>query len=199
MRNRFAASVLPVSTRSTMASAIPSEIMISTLPVSLTRCASAPCWPRYCRVTVGKLVAIRWPSSDAASLKSLSSGTQIARRHLPTPSCNRSSRSTSASATRSLPVIPMSNAPSAHRTGISSVRRKMISTGISLTRANSDRFCLRNFSPAFFSSCSETSAKRPLLGNPILRFVIALQLFRQFRKCQIVWTTQLPLRGYECP
>ena len=99
-------------------------------------------------VTFGKLVAMRRPARSAGFWMSLSSGTQNASRQLPTPSASRVTSSAPTSSTRSPPVMPRSIAPSAHRTGMSSVRRNVTSIGMSRTRANRLRSSRRNLSPA---------------------------------------------------
>ena len=66
----------------------------------------------------------------------LSSGTHIASRQLPMPSGSRVSPRRRSRQSRSPPVIPMSMAPSAHSTGMSSVRKNVTSIGMSRTRAN---------------------------------------------------------------
>ena len=102
----------------------------------------------------------------------LSSGTQIASFQLPIPSDRRLVSSTPDSAIRSPPVIPMSIAPSAHSTGMSSVRRNVTSIGISRTRANKLRSCRRYLSPAALSISDAISARRPLLGMPMRRLSV---------------------------
>ena len=73
------------------------------------------------------------------------------------------------SATRSLPVMPRSMAPSAQRTGMSSVRRKVTSIGMSRTRANRLRSWRRKLRPACLSRSPASSLSRPLLGTPMRR------------------------------
>ncbi len=133
----------------------------------------------------GKLVAIRLPSRSAADFRLASSGTQMANRQRPTPSLMRTSALPPDSSKRSLPVIPMSIAPSAHRVGISSVRRKINSTGRPLTRAKSPRLCRRKLNPACFSRSPAMSLRRPLLGKPNRKFFPESKVFTHSQRMMI--------------
>src|SRR5262245_58210038 len=116
---------------------------------------------------LGKLVATRLPASCAGEAIGESSGRHSASLQRPMPSASRVSTSAPDSATRSLPVRPMSMAPSAQSTGISSVRKKVMSIGISPTRAKRLRSCRRKLRPACLSNSAASSLSRPLLGTPI--------------------------------
>ena len=118
-------------------------------------------------------MATRLPPSCAGLVTGESSGTHSASLHLPMPRSSRVITSAPDSATRSLPVMPMSIAPSAQSTGMSSVRRNVMSIGISPTRANRLRSCRRKLSPACLSSSAASSLSRPLLGTPMRRFDIS--------------------------
>ena len=69
------------------------------------------------------------------------------------------------SAIRSLPVMPMSMAPSAQSTGMSSVRRNVMSIGISRQRANRLRSWRRKLRPASFEQFGGEFGEAALAGN----------------------------------
>ena len=62
--------------------------------------------------------------------------------------------------------MPMSIAPSAHSTGISSVRRNVMSIGISLTRANRLRSCWRKLKPGLLQQFGGLFRQAAFAGDP---------------------------------
>ena len=107
--------------------------MISTEPERGTRCASTP----NCARSLGN---VRERGSDTATLKCLG---RLDLAHFGDAECEAAVTHSEFESlvdlhvgfgARSLPVMPRSMAPSAQRTGMSSVRRKVMSTGISRTR-----------------------------------------------------------------
>ena len=82
-RSPFIASVDPVDTRSTIASATPSRGATSTAPDSGTTSTAIP-WPaKKRRATLGWDVATRWPASSAIDWYGASDGTAAASRQRP--------------------------------------------------------------------------------------------------------------------
>ena len=83
-RSLLAASVLPVSTRSTIASATSSAIITSTLPVSSTNRASTP-WPASHRITLFALIFSVGILVDDAIDTAILSPNQVVPVRVPAP------------------------------------------------------------------------------------------------------------------
>src|SRR5436190_12603715 len=166
-RRPFVRSVLPLETRSTIASARPSRGASSTEPCTSTSSIGDGSSSRASR---GKLVATRAPASSSMPSSGDSSGTAASSVHAPKPSRCSSETRAARSRTMSSPVMPQSTTPSCTYSGMSSARTRSASTG-ALRHGNASARSpgASGPSPASSSSATAGSRSRPFEGTAILR------------------------------
>mmetsp|Transcript_25810 Transcript_25810/g.65482 ORF Transcript_25810/g.65482 Transcript_25810/m.65482 type:complete len:336 (-) Transcript_25810:1110-2117(-) len=161
--------VVPVSTRSTTASARPRPTAASTEPEMSVILVSTPSslsiGSKYLRVSVGKEVAIRLPAKSGAARCLKRSGTCNERLHLPIPNINSVVTVQSASATMSCPVMPASTLPLPMKEAMSLAGRKTSVIGRLVHGATSNRSRRWYCSPAASTNLRHISASRPFLGS----------------------------------
>mmetsp|Transcript_20857 Transcript_20857/g.47043 ORF Transcript_20857/g.47043 Transcript_20857/m.47043 type:complete len:258 (-) Transcript_20857:26-799(-) len=160
--------VVPVSTRSTTASANPRPHAASTLPLSsrMSVCFVGSSLAKYSAAIFGKLVAIRFPQSCAfTSVMLLETGAWTESLHFPKPRLTSTLRSSPVSCTWSSPVIPRSTLPSPTNLAMSDAGKKTITMGRFLHTATSTRSGRVYSRPAPFKSCLTCSARRPFFGT----------------------------------
>mmetsp|Transcript_15740 Transcript_15740/g.48947 ORF Transcript_15740/g.48947 Transcript_15740/m.48947 type:complete len:300 (-) Transcript_15740:1103-2002(-) len=161
--------VVPVSTRSTTASARPRPTAASTEPemsvilVSTPSCLSMGAKKE--RVRCGKDVAMRQPAKSVAEHAFLRSGTCSERKHLPIPSSSSVVTVQPASATMSCPVIPASTLPIPMNDAMSFAGKKTSVMGKLVQCATSSRSRRWYCKPAASTNLRHISARRPFLGS----------------------------------
>mmetsp|Transcript_23672 Transcript_23672/g.79526 ORF Transcript_23672/g.79526 Transcript_23672/m.79526 type:complete len:295 (-) Transcript_23672:346-1230(-) len=168
-RRPAARMVVPVSTRSTTASARPRPTAASTEPemvlisvfTPLAASSGAKNWP----VRLGKEVAMRPPAKSAAHLCFSCSGTWRESAHLPMPSSSSVRTVQPASATMSWPVIPRSTLPMPTNEAMSLAGRNTKVMGRLLHGATSRRSLRWYLRPAASTNFMHSSARRPFLGR----------------------------------
>ncbi len=164
-------SVLPLETRSTIASARPSRGASSTEPCTST--SAIDTGNRSC-ANRGKLVAMRAPVRSSGEANADSSGTAASSVHAPKPRRCSSVTFAPRSRTMSRPVMPQSTTPSCTYSGMSSARTSSASTG-ALRHGNASARSpgVSGPRPASSSSAIAGSRNRPFDGTAILRIVAA--------------------------
>mmetsp|Transcript_15902 Transcript_15902/g.34375 ORF Transcript_15902/g.34375 Transcript_15902/m.34375 type:complete len:203 (-) Transcript_15902:182-790(-) len=135
--------VVPVSTKSTTASANPNPQAASTLPLTNFTLVLTPLslsnGSKNFFVNSGKLVTILLPANSFTSVMPLATGACTQSLHFPKPKSITRSTSNPFSSTISIPVTPISTFPSPTYFGISLAGRKTIVMGKSLQMAMSRR------------------------------------------------------------
>mmetsp|Transcript_23666 Transcript_23666/g.72816 ORF Transcript_23666/g.72816 Transcript_23666/m.72816 type:complete len:261 (+) Transcript_23666:278-1060(+) len=162
--------VVPVSTKSTTASARPRPTAASTEPEITFTDVRGPSFSsravKYAFVSAGNDVAIRLPATSPC-FENLPTGPCTLKRHLPKPSFINTSTSTSLSATMSSPVMPMSTSPSPTYLAMSDAGRNTRLSGRFVHFAMSNRSGRVYSMPAPFSNVEIFSYSRPFFGIPI--------------------------------
>jgi translation initiation factor IF-2 len=160
-------SVLPLETRSTIASASPSRGASSTEPCTST---SSTVSGSSARASRGKLVATRAPARSASDRTVDSVGTAASSVHAPKPRRSSSTTSAPLSSTMSSPVMPQSTTPSCTYSGTSSARTRSASTGaLRHGKASARSPGVSGPRPASWRSSIDGSRSRPFDGTAILR------------------------------
>mmetsp|Transcript_17204 Transcript_17204/g.29307 ORF Transcript_17204/g.29307 Transcript_17204/m.29307 type:complete len:325 (-) Transcript_17204:382-1356(-) len=185
--------VVPVSTRSTTASAKPRPIAASTDPetnlmsvfVSSPSMAAAlaSSGAKNLRAMLGKEVTMREPWYAPTGLSACSRGTCSASLHLPNPSSCSMLTGTSVSATMSWPVMPMSTLPSPTYCAMSAAGRKTSVMGRLVHSATSTRSGRWYSRPAASRNLTHLSCMRPFLGTPNRRRDDVLDAFVEMAFC----------------
>src|SRR5579862_4437273 len=170
-RRPFVRRVLPLETRSTIASASPSRGASSTEPCTSTSSIGTG---MRSRASLGKLVAMRAPPSPSGAATPDSSGTATSSVHAPKPSRCSSLTRAPRSRTMSSPVMPQSTTPSCTYSGMSSARTSSASTGaFRHGNASARSPGVSGPSPASSRSAIAGSRSRPFDGTAILSVAAA--------------------------
>mmetsp|Transcript_29695 Transcript_29695/g.79748 ORF Transcript_29695/g.79748 Transcript_29695/m.79748 type:complete len:293 (+) Transcript_29695:529-1407(+) len=167
--NPAAFIVVPVSTKSTTASARPRPTAASTEPEMSVIFVVTP-WSlsrgsKNLRVRLGKEVAMRLPAKSAPVRLPWTSGTWSDRAHLPMPSSSSVLTVQLASATMSWPVMPASTLPMEMKEAMSLAGRKTRVMGRFVQGATSRRSRRWYCSPAASTNLRHISARRPFFGR----------------------------------
>mmetsp|Transcript_9411 Transcript_9411/g.11621 ORF Transcript_9411/g.11621 Transcript_9411/m.11621 type:complete len:205 (-) Transcript_9411:33-647(-) len=177
--NPAALIVVPVSTRSTTASARPRPQAASTEPetnlILVVTPFSLSNSSKNVFVSTGKLVTILFPARVETSVILLVTGACTQSLHFPNPSSITVSTSTALSWTTSYPVIPMSTLPSPTYAAMSAAGRKINVRGRLGQRATSRRGSRRCSIPAPFRICKHFSYNLPFLGMAMRQFPSGLE------------------------
>mmetsp|Transcript_7067 Transcript_7067/g.11529 ORF Transcript_7067/g.11529 Transcript_7067/m.11529 type:complete len:231 (+) Transcript_7067:1868-2560(+) len=167
--NPAAFMVVPVSTKSTTASANPKPHAASTDPdtnrIDVVTPFSASIGSKNFFVKVGKLVTIRFPARSLTSVILLATGACTHSRQAPNPKSITRSTSEQFSSTISMPVTPISTFPSPTYFEMSEAGKKTIVMGKSLQMAISRRGSRWYSTPAPLSMAVTFSYRRPFLGT----------------------------------